>query len=358
MASVTQTGPNSWRVLIRLKGHEPICKTFRTEERARKFGKDTEREIRTGRAPKASGPTVDRAVEIFRELRDSGPRPINPKSNEHYMLVHLERDLKGKAVDDLTPQALADFCKKRALDGANPYTVGMEVSKLGTVLKYAAISLNRVLPDVVGAAMPLLEYSGLVGPGTERDRRPTQTELDAILDKLPPMMRDIVQFAVATAMRRGEISRILWADVDHEKKCVLIRDRKHPRKKKGNHQWVPMLDVTGYDAWAILNRQPKTDERIFPANPQPISEAFLLACRAAGVMDLTFHDLRHEATSRLFESGMTIEQVPLVTGHEDWRHLKRYTHLRPEHLHAPDPGTPRGRARPRTARPRPGTSAG
>jgi site-specific recombinase XerD len=51
------------------------------------------------------------------------------------------------------------------------------------------------------------------------------------------------------------------------------------------------------------------------------------------IIDLHFHDLRHEATSRLFEAGLTIEQVPLVTGHKDWKMLRRYTQLRPESLH-------------------------
>jgi integrase len=49
--------------------------------------------------------------------------------------------------------------------------------------------------------------------------------------------------------------------------------------------------------------------------------------------DLHFHDLRHEATSRLFEAGLTIEKVALVTGHKDWKMLRRYTNLRPESLH-------------------------
>jgi hypothetical protein len=54
-----------------------------------------------------------------------------------------------------------------------------------------------------------------------------------------------------------------------------------------------------------------------------------------GVLDLaTILDQRHEATSRLFEAGLTIEQAPLVTGHKDWKMLKRYTQLRPEGLHA------------------------
>lgn len=48
-----------------------------------------------------------------------------------------------------------------------------------------------------------------------------------------------------------------------------------------------------------------------------------------GIVDLRFHDFRHEATSRLFEAGLSIEKVALVTGHKDWKMLKRYTHLDP-----------------------------
>jgi site-specific recombinase XerD len=68
---------------------------------------------------------------------------------------------------------------------------------------------------------------------------------------------------------------------------------------------------------------------------RPISrDGLRRACRELQIIDLHFHDLRHEATSRLFEAGLTIEQVPLVTGHKDWKMLKRYTQLRPESLHA------------------------
>jgi integrase len=115
---------------------------------------------------------------------------------------------------------------------------------------------------------------------------------------------------------------------------VLVRDRKDPRQKKGNDQWVPLLG----DAWTVLQRQPEVDDepRIFPCDEQTISKYFREACVALGIPDLHFHDLRHEGTSQLFEEGFEIQQVALVTGHKDWRHLRRYTNLKPESLHALD----------------------
>jgi integrase len=93
---------------------------------------------------------------------------------------------------------------------------------------------------------------------------------------------------------------------------------------------VPLVDLAGYDAWALLAEQRAfrpTKGRIFPYNPRSIGTAFRRACQELEIEDLHYHDLRHEGTSRLFEAGLQIEQVALVTGHKDWKMLKRYTHL-------------------------------
>jgi integrase len=94
---------------------------------------------------------------------------------------------------------------------------------------------------------------------------------------------------------------------------------------------VPLLG----EAWEIVQRQPRDagDDRIFPIEPGTLSKAFTGACRRLAIVDLHLHDLRHEGVSRLFEAGYSIEQVALVSGHRDWRHLRRYTQLRPEDLH-------------------------
>jgi integrase len=117
---------------------------------------------------------------------------------------------------------------------------------------------------------------------------------------------------------------------------VTIRDRKDPRQKDGNDQKIPLLDVNGYDAWELIEEQrpfSKRSDRVFPYDGRSIGTAFRRACRVLNIEDLHFHDLRHEGASRLFEAGFPIEKVALVTGHKDWKQLKRYTNLRPEDLH-------------------------
>jgi len=118
---------------------------------------------------------------------------------------------------------------------------------------------------------------------------------------------------------------------------LTIRDRKDPRHKQGNDQRIPLLAVSGYDGFALIEEQrairSNSEDRIFPYVSKSASASFTRACAELEIEDLQFHDLRHEGTSRLFEAGFSIQQVALVTGHRDWKILRRYTHLRPETLH-------------------------
>ena len=338
MASVTKVN-GKWRALVRRKGHAAQCKTFRTKSAADAWGRWIEGLIESGaQAPAlpAGSPTLAKVIEAYRHLRDAS-RPIADTSNEHYMLRKLTNGLGPVLAAQMTPQDLVGYCTRRKDEGAGPYTCNMEISKLGTAMRYASASLHITLPDVPAAARPLLKHLGLIGGGGKRERRPTEDELVGIVTWLASekgqLFADVVLFAVATAMRRGEIGRAAWADVDREKRLLLIRDRKDPRSKAGNDQWIPLLPA----AWAVLEHQVAVDGdlRIFAIGESTVSKYFTEACVALAIPDLHFHDLRHEGTSRLFEDGYAIEQVALVTGHRDWRHLRRYTQLRPESLHRP-----------------------
>ena len=197
--------------------------------------------------------------------------------------------------------------------------------------------------EAVNLARIALRRLGLIARPAERERRPTEKELTKLYahfdanDRYTVPMTRVIKFAIATAMRIDEIFRIEWDTLDERTRTILVPDRKDPRKKDGNDQRVPLLASTGFDAWQLLQDQRAlrlNGPRCFPYNSKTAGTAFQRACKTLGIKDLHFHNLRHEATSRLFEAGLTIEQVPLVTGHKDWKMLKRYTQLRPENLHA------------------------
>ena len=239
---------------------------------------------------------------------------------------------------------IIQFGRDRTTQGAGPVTLGIDIGAIKLVLSHAAaVHGLPIRIEPIDLARIALSRLGLVGKGNERDRRPTQEELDQLIDHFEAKPRQfapigqIIRFAVATAMRQEEICTVRWSDVETRTKMLLIRDRKDPRKKKGNNQRIPLFAATGYDAWKIIEEQralrSSGDERIFPCNSRSVGTAFRRGCVELKISDLHFHDLRHEGTSRLFEAGFTIEQVALVTGHKDWKMLKRYTHLKPDSLH-------------------------
>jgi integrase len=147
-------------------------------------------------------------------------------------------------IPELDRGRLIQFGKERAREGAGPVTIGIDLGYIKTILSHAAAVHGVVLSvEPIVLARIALARLGLVGQGNERDRRPTQDELDSLVaafeDQKIPVGR-VIRSAVATAMRQDEISRIEWADFDPQKKMLLIRDRKDPRRKSGNSQANPL----------------------------------------------------------------------------------------------------------------------
>ena len=134
----------------------------------------------------------------------------------------------------------------------------------------------------------------------------------------------IIRFAIATALRRGEIVGMRWDHVDCEAHVLLA-----PGTKNHTPRRVPLSSM----AIQILEALPRRiDGRVWGLRPDSISQAFERICHAAGITGLTFHDLRHEATSRLFEKGLNQIEAAAITGHKTLQMSKRYTHLRAEDL--------------------------
>lgn len=137
-------------------------------------------------------------------------------------------------------------------------------------------------------------------------------------------MQKVMGFAIFSTRRLEEITRILWKDLDVEGSRVLVRDMKNPGEKIGNDVWCELPA----EAMQIVLSMPKRRAEIFPYCGDTIGTNFTRACQLLDIIDLHFHDLRHDGVSRLFEIGRNIPQVAAVSGHRSWSSLKRYTHLR------------------------------
>lgn len=346
MATFTRLKSGSWRAQVRRKGRY-VSETFLRREDARLWATDTERQIDRGETPKPSRTAKLRTFSDLIDLHIADMKEVGkaPGRSKSATLEMLKRELGKHNMTDLDRDRLVKFGRKRANEGAGPVTVSMDVGAVKLVIQHAAaVHGLAVKVEPVDLARVALKRLGLVGKSNERDRRPADEELEKLFthwdgnDRLLIPMCRIVRFAIATAMRQEEICRVTWSDLNARTKILMIRDRKDPREKKGNDQRIPLLAVSGYNAMDLIEAQrairANHDERIFPYNHRSVSARFTRTCQELKIDDLHFHDLRHEGTSRLFEAGFEIQQVALVTGHKDWKMLRRYTHLKPESLHA------------------------
>lgn len=282
--------------------------------------------------------TVAALIGAYLARRDA-LKPVG-RSRRHLLAAIAAGLLGSVKAADVRETHLIEFCQTRRASGAGPATVLLDFVSLQTLYNEAKPLLGLNLDNTAfRAARPHLVRLGLIAKPHRRKRRVQSDELNRLLahfrkrlthaGSLIPMA-DIVEFAVYTCLRQGEIVRMTWADFDETRRCVIVRDRKSPHAKAGNDQEIPLLGP----AHAIAARQPRLDARIFPFEARSISAAFTRSCQQLGIENLHFHDLRREGISRLLEMGYSVPEVATVSGHKDLNILWQiYTAITPEHLH-------------------------
>jgi integrase len=276
-------------------------------------------------------------AELIRWYIDQFHAIVQWRRSKQSALEFLERHEIGREdVYRLSASRLVQHVRSRRTERAGSATAQTDLTYIGVVLEVArALGLFPVDPTVAAEARKACRRLHLIGESNRRDIRPSETQLSALTDyflhgrsRVVIPMADIMWFAIYSARRKSEICRLRWTDNDPRARTGLVRDLKHPQHTLGNDRRFRYTP----EGWQIALRQPRTGALMFPYRPQSIKDAFNRACRRLGIDNLHFHDLRHEATSRLFERGYEIHEVQQFTLHSSWQQLKRYTHLRPEQI--------------------------
>ena len=324
---VQRPGPNGkrvWQALVRRRGYPQQTRTFDSKGKAEVWAAGIESEMGRGvfvSRAEAEGTTlaealVRYAVEVSNKKK-SGPR-------EAYTIrVWQESVLGPRALASIRGKDIAQAVRNFEARGLAPNTIRIHLALLSHLFNTARTawgmeSLTNPV-DLVKGQRPKL-------PGG-RTRRLVADELPRLLTAAQSYGGEIgplITWAIETAMRRGEIAAMRWDHLDRRARVLLI-----PETKTGTPRRVPLSTA----ALGVLDQLPRRiDGRVWGMRPDSISQAFERVCKAAGIKGLTFHDLRHEATSRLFEKGLGLMEVASITGHKTMQMLKRYTHLRAEDL--------------------------
>lgn len=344
MASITQRG-DSFFAQVRVKRLGQIVfsesRSFPTKAQAESWAQRLEERIKQDGTVAVSQRdlTVGKLIRTHLEYQQS-LRPLGRSTvYNHEQAISYWSNIK---VLDLTAKHVIDFAIKRRAEGAGPATIMSNLSPVSAALHAAPYAHGiRVDSTEFDLAIKRLIEDGVAGKSKEIIRLVLPEEEKALLEEFERRnlhhqttinMVLVYKFAIAFPRRASELTRIMWSDIDEARKTILIRDVKHPKRKIGNNQTVPLLTP----ALELLKQIPKLDDRIFPCNTETMLAAFertrdrIALTGLPGIKDLRFHDLRHTGITRLFWAGLQIQEVAMISGHTNWVQLKRYTHIRPE----------------------------
>lgn len=357
MASIYRI-PSGWRAQVRITGKPSTSKVFPTKSEAVKWGREQESPGLTDLGKSKSPHTVKSMIQVYRDYM-----PGLPKARESVLRV-LEHYMGDLRLAEITTATLVSHSRKRLSEpspggarygmkgGVAGYTALKDLLTLRVVLTHAGALQNsrdaHAAADVIAKAIPTLRHAKLVAASKERDRRPTEDELRRLRAYYAPRTRtrvpvwDIILFAICTTMRRSEIVSVTWEDYDEAAQTLVVRDRKDPVDENRTDSVIPLLEgpvvyqgevIRPRDILARQRARALGTGRIFPYVDDAVTMAFIRGVEALGIHDLHFHDLRHDGISRLFEYGLDIPRVSVISGHKTWANLQRYTHIKVSNIH-------------------------
>ncbi|MGI9380716.1 MAG: tyrosine-type recombinase/integrase [Methyloligellaceae bacterium] len=252
--------------------------------------------------------------DLVRRYRDNVTGKKRTAENETIIVnAFLKHSICKKKLSTLTTMDFARYQEER-LQHVKPQSVNRELNPIRHMFRIAQSEWDIPIDN-------LLANSRFKKCDVRRERRLREGEWELLMEQgrscRKPIVHSVVQFALETAMRRGEILNLKWEHLNRRDSSLLI-----PITKNGHSRIIPMTDK----AWSILDVVEQADERVFPLTKNVLAHVWIEITNQAGIEDLHFHDLRHEAISRLFEKGLTTPEVALISGHRDMKMLFRYAH--------------------------------
>jgi len=305
------------KVIVRKQGYPTHCKTFLKKSDGIIWARKVESEMERG----LFEDTTKAKTILFSTVLDKYYASCVARNLKalRFIKAHsniIKDSLAQLRLIDIDSQCLANYRDSR-LKNASPATTKIELGIIVRALKFAMNELGIHLPSTPQIKYPTVSNS--------RIRRASKEEIINIKANISNLeINVIIELAIQTAMRRGELLNMQWQHINWINKTLLI-----PVTKTDQPRTVPLT----VEAIAHLRQLSIQDlGPVFRVKADSVSQAFKRSCAKAKIDDIRFHDLRHEATTRLFELGLNVIEVGTITGHKDLKMLNRYTHLKAETL--------------------------
>lgn len=318
MATIQKRGAYQWRALVRRKGYPSQSKSFDTKREAEAWAAIVESEMTRAvfvdRSP-AEKTTLEEVINSY--IANEAPTHKGGEA-EILRLNKFMRDQTKLIQRGMATLKTEDFeaYRDRRLKKVAPATVKRELSMLHSAIEKVRKKLGLHENPISDVKRPRVRNNREVRLFADEEK----VLLEALDDCINPWIKPAVILAVETAMRRSELLNLQWEDVNLRTRVARLHDTKN-----GEARDVPLSSR----AVETLKALPRTmSGLVLPISFESLKNAFERARKRADLEHVNFHDLRHEAVSRLFERGWNVMEVAAVSGHKDLQSLKRYTNLR------------------------------
>lgn len=320
MASIRKRG-ELWQVQIRRKNAPYVSRSFRLKADAEAWARQME--VAADRRVLKCDPRALESISleflIRRYIDEITPRKRAGEFEATMLRAFLRHRLSKQNLVSLGPVEFAAYRDQR-LKNCTGSTINREFAILHHLFEISRTEWGYPISEnpVSLVRKPRNNPS--------RQRRLIEGEYEELLAAadqcLNRLIRPIIILAIETAMRRGEILSIRRGHIDFGASRLRI-----PITKTD----VPRTIVLSPTAIEIMKQvcadRPSGDWKLFPMSSNAFRLCWDRLRRRANICDLHFHDLRHEAISRLFERGLNVAFVAAISGHKDFRMLAKYTHI-------------------------------
>ena len=305
-----------WHVQIRKAGARPVSKTFGYQKDAESWAKTAEREIEIEGCGHSKRQLLSSSfadlVSVYEE--EEGRHNKSYHVERYYLRRLLREPFSQLTLAQLGPGDIQQWVNQQRRTH-KPSSIARQIGLISRVFNVAIKRWGYPIDN------PTLFV-------TKPKVRPPhiariQPELLDIINKPTSRFEWLVVLALETGMRRGEIISLKWENYFPEKRLVQVL-----QTKNGSDRLVPLSKR----AAEALEHGDRKSEAIFPMTGNAVKLAWRRLKQKHNIAGVRFHDLRHEAISSLFERGLSLPEVALISGHKDPRMLMRYTHLRAEEL--------------------------
>ncbi|WP_246610358.1 site-specific integrase [Comamonas fluminis] len=365
MAGKKQFPNGSWQYTFKRKDvlDKPLYLTFSTEKEGDEYAAKLEALLARGIVPLEH--QISESVLTIKDLIQEYERDAHPSAKDISALNTIVKDLGPTRLADINAAWVDHWISMmKRIDKIAPTTIQWKVGALARATDWGMRKGLLTMPDHALRSLPsgYAQYTkadaavaGVSRKDNERDRRLEHGEWEKILEVLaagvlPRSQRQllltgrrdktalkcIMVLAVESAMRMREMFTLRWSQVALDKKTIFL-----DKTKNGDKRQVPLSSIALAELRAFRPENANPTALVFPflegdesakslnSTTDFLSRLWVNIFKQAGAQGLLFHDLRHEATSRLFErTSLSETQIMKITGHKSHRMLMRYANLR------------------------------